>query len=113
MALIHAKPTEVIDIRPYGPALPAAFSKALFKSEQLEVMRLILPAGKAVPQHHLAGEVTIQCLEGRVVLTAGDSELELLPGELVWLTANTPYSLLGREDASVLMTIAVGQALTA
>ena len=108
MALIHAQPGDVIDIRPYGPALQVALSKALFKSAHLEVMRLVLPEGKAVPQHHLAGEVTIQCLEGRVALSAGDRVLELLPGELLWLAANTPYSMVGREDTSVLMTITLG-----
>ena len=39
---------------------------ALFKTEELEVIRLVLAAGKSLPPHKVPGEITIQCLEGRI-----------------------------------------------
>lgn len=41
MALPHARPGEPIDIRPLGVGLPAANTVALFKSDDLEVMRVV------------------------------------------------------------------------
>ena len=66
MALQHASSGDVIDVRPYGARIDGAQSIALFKSTQLEVMRLVLPAGHRMPPHHVPGEITIQCLEGVV-----------------------------------------------
>ncbi len=72
MALPHAAPAEVVDVRPYGARIGGAQSVALFKSDdELEVMRLVLPAGGHMPSHQVVGEITLQCLEGAVDVTAG------------------------------------------
>ena len=47
----------------------------------------------------------MQCLEGRVAFTAGDTTRELGPGELLFLSGNEPHSLRGIENASLLVTI--------
>ena len=73
MALTHATPGAPCDVRPLGPRLGASLSVALFKSRQLEVIRLVLPAGKTMPPHSVHGEITLQCIEGllQVELRAG------------------------------------------
>ena len=43
MALPHAAPAQPIDVAPLGAALSGTPSSALFKSEGLEVMRVVLP----------------------------------------------------------------------
>jgi quercetin dioxygenase-like cupin family protein len=72
-------------------------------------MRLVLPAGKTMPQHWVEGEVTIQCLEGSIELDAQQNGRELKQvlhaGELVYLAGGVPHSLRALENASVLMTI--------
>ena len=45
MAIPHAQPGEVIDVRPLGPALAGAMTTALVKTESLEVIRLVIPRG--------------------------------------------------------------------
>ena len=65
----------------------------------------VVPAGKAIPTHQVAGEITVQCLEGRVAFTAGDTTRELGPGELLFLSGAEPHSLRGIENASLLVTI--------
>ena len=70
MALPHASPGQPIDIRPLGDALAGTKTVALFKSRDLEVMRVVLLAGKSLPPHKVPGEITIQCIEGRIDVTA-------------------------------------------
>ena len=64
MALEHAQPAQAVSVQPYGSALAEATTRALFKSDQLEVVRIVLRKGKTMPSHHVPGEITIQCIEG-------------------------------------------------
>lgn len=105
MAIPHAKSGEVIDLRPVGGAHPPAPTSTLVKTDRLEVIRLALPAGKELPHHQVAGEITVHCLEGRVAFTAGATARELRVGQMLYLAGNEPHSLRGIEDASVLLTI--------
>lgn len=110
MALKHADPGQVIDLSPYGGGLAQAQSIALFKSEDLEVMRLVLMAGKTMPSHHVAGEITIQCIEGCVEISAGDATHVLRPGHLLYLSGRAPHALLALEDTSILVTVVLKRA---
>lgn len=105
MAIPHAKSGEVIDLRPLGEALAHAVTNTLVKTDKLEVIRLIVPSGKVIPPHQVVGEITVQCLEGRVAFTAGGATRELAAGQMLYLAGNEPHSLRGIEDASVLITI--------
>lgn len=109
MAIPHAAAGQPVDVRPLGVALRAARTVALFKSEQLEVMRLVLLAGKSLPPHAVPGEITLQCLEGSVQVMAGsgaETKTEVLStGQLMYLAGGVVHSLLGVEDCSVLVTI--------
>ena len=108
MALEHLQPGQVANVRPYGAALAAAGNTALFKSAELEVMRLVLPKGKAMPAHQVVGEITIQCIEGVVQIDANsNAPVTLNAGELLFLTGGAPHALLALQDASVLVTIVV------
>ena len=66
MALEHAHPGQAVSVKPYGTALASATTQALFKSTQLEVVRIVLRKGQHMPSHKVPGEITIQCIEGMV-----------------------------------------------
>ena len=83
----------------------AEITAALVKSSTLEVLRLVVPAGKDVPEHKAPGDITVQCLEGEVDFTAEGKTQRLQPGQLLYLAAGSPHSLHGVQDASVLVTI--------
>lgn len=51
MAIPHAKPAEVIDVRPLGARLRDTQTTTLVKTDALEVIRLVLPAGKEIQRH--------------------------------------------------------------
>jgi len=107
MAIPHALPNEPVDVRPFGDGLAEQVTRSLFKSEQLEAVRLVMPAGKVIAEHSAPGEITVHCLEGRVAFTAEGATHELGAGELLYLKARQPHSLKAIEDASVLVTLVV------
>ena len=105
MALPHASSGQLIDIQPLGPRLDEAHSNALFKTSQLELMRLVLPRGKGLPEHAVPGAVTIQCIEGEIELQAHGRTQHMRPGQLVYLAGGEPHALHALQDASVLLTL--------
>jgi quercetin dioxygenase-like cupin family protein len=105
MAGPHAKPGEVVDVRPLGPALASSQTTALVRAEQVEVIRLVVPAGKEIAEHKAKGEIVVQCLEGRVAFTAQGEAQTLEAGTLLYLPAGESHSVRGVEDASLLLTI--------
>jgi quercetin dioxygenase-like cupin family protein len=66
MAIAHAHPADVVSVRPLGDRLAQEVTTTLVKTERLEVLRVVMPRGKHLPRHEVAGEITLQCLEGRV-----------------------------------------------
>jgi quercetin dioxygenase-like cupin family protein len=94
-------------VAPFGPALAEQHSVALFKSEQLEVIRLVLAAGKSMPTHKVSGEITIQCLEGSLDIAVNGESTLLAAGQLMFLQGKVPHSVTAREPASALVTIVV------
>jgi quercetin dioxygenase-like cupin family protein len=107
MAIPHAAPGEIIDVRPLGSGLSRGSTVALFKSVDLEVIRLVLQAGKALPAHKVAGEITIQCLEGAIDVTLEASSRMLRAGELLFLAGGAVHAVRALEDASALVTVAL------
>ncbi len=105
MAIAHASSGEVIDIQPLGDALPRALTTARVKTDRLEILRFVVPAGKEWQGHRVPGPITVQCLEGRVAFTAGGSTRELAAGQMLYLAGDEVHSLRGIEDASILVTI--------
>src|SRR5690606_38166156 len=99
MANNRAGPGEIIDVRPLGAALKDSRTRALFKTEQLEVIRLMVPMGKEIPIHKAPGDITVLCLEGRIDFTVGDDDVRtMVAGDLLYLEAEQLHSLLGIED---------------
>jgi len=66
---------------------------------------LVLAAGKSMPEHHVPGELTLQCLDGAVQISAHGKVQTLRAGEMLFLAGNVPHALHAVEDASVLMTM--------
>ena len=105
MALHHAISGELIDIRPYGPALACATTRALYKSAHLELFRMVLPSGKAMPSHQVKGEITVQCLEGSVEFKVGEAGRVMRQGDLLCLEGGAAHSVTALEASSLLVTI--------
>jgi quercetin dioxygenase-like cupin family protein len=109
MALEHAKPLEVINIHPLGEALRNTLSHSLLKTPKLQLMRVVLTAGEAMPPHHIEGEVSILCIEGLVIVRAPGRSCNLAPGQLMVLPPGEPHSVLAEDDSSLLVTLLLHQ----
>ncbi|TWU25982.1 cupin domain-containing protein [Bythopirellula polymerisocia] len=105
MAIPHAKSAEVVDIRPLDTKLHTAQTTTLVKTDSLEVIRLVLPAGKEIEPHSVVGEITVQCLEGDVLFRAGGLDCKLSSGHLMYLAGSAEHSVRAIEDSSLLVTI--------
>ena len=94
MALQHATPGLARDVLPFGTDLPNQKTHALFKSDDLEVMRLVLLEGQSLPPHRVPGEITIQCIEGLLNVEADGRANSLASGQLLFLPAGQVLSLI-------------------
>ena len=110
MALTHAVPGARIACRPLGAALRDTPTHALLKTGTLELMRIVLAAGRTLPAHRVSGEITVQCIEGRVWLRAEVGAHLLEAGDLVLLPGGDLHALDAIEDSSLLVTIVLAQA---
>jgi len=104
MSIPHAKSNEVVPLL-LGNDLSESRTTTLVKTVDLELIRLVLPAGKEIPTHKAPGEITVQCLEGRVAFTANDKTQELTAGQLLYLAAGEPHAVKAMEASSLLVTL--------
>lgn len=105
MAIPHAAQGDVVDVRPLGAALASAKTTTLLKTGKIEVVRLVMTAGKEIAEHKAPGEITVHCLEGKVSFTALGKTHDLTAGQLIYLGAGVPHAVKCIEDTSFLLTI--------
>jgi len=110
IALTHAVPGAVIDVRPLSERLPATRTHAMLKTGSLELMRVVLRAGKSLPPHSVPGELTVLCIEGRAWLRAGAGDHLLCAGDLVLLPGGDRHSVEALDDSSLLVTVLLSAA---
>ena len=70
----------------------------------------MLLAGNEMPPHAVAGEITLQCIEGRIAFSCDAGVRELAAGQLIHVSGDEMHRLRGIEDASLLLTIALKNA---
>lgn len=104
MALPHAHPDDVVDLLPAGAA-SSPVSVSLLRTDKLQLMRLVLPAGHLMPGHSVPGELTIQCLQGRVEIGTPQGPRALSAGQLVALAGGEPHDVRATEAAVLLVTL--------
>ena len=105
MAIPHAAPGDLIDVRPLGSGLRESDSRTLIRTTHLEVFRYALPAGKSIQEHAASGLMILQCLEGAIAFTARGRTQTLAGGDMLYLEDGEPHALEARKDSSLLVTI--------
>lgn len=104
MALKHAASGEVLELLPSTP-VTAQSSQALVCAPHLEVMRLVLEAGKLIPAHAVAGPLTIQCLQGCVEVQAAGVWQSLQEHQLMYVAEGVEHALQAKVAAIVLVSL--------
>ena len=105
MALQHAVSGEKIALARGDDELAHFTSVALAKTEHMELIRLVLPKERPMPEHKVDGEMTLHCLEGEIAFDAQGRTVILKPGEMLYLAGGVPHALRALDDAVALMTI--------
>ena len=105
MAIQHAEPGEVIDLKYWANGLPNNRTKAIAKTEDMEIIRVVVPAEKEISEHKVDGPVIIHCIEGKIELTAMKNSQELKTSQLMYLAPGELHSLKAIENSVVLLTI--------
>ena len=73
--------------------------------QALRQTMIALAAGSHLAEHENPGEATVQVLQGRVTLRAGDVSWEGSPGDLL-IVPQARHSLEAIEESVVLLTVA-------
>jgi quercetin dioxygenase-like cupin family protein len=105
MAIQHAASGERVSVLPKAERANERQTVALFKTHELEVMRVVLAKGKSMPPHKVAGDITVQCLEGAICFNSDGTDQVLEAGDMLYLAGGVVHSLTGIEDACVLVHI--------
>lgn len=107
MSALKATPGEVVEVGPLGSELATAQVLPLIKTPDIEVLQLVVLAGTTVPTHEFPTEIIVHCLEGWVRVVSSAQTKDLRAGQLLYYSSDEPFSILGVENASLLITAAV------
>ena len=103
MTLKHAQPMEVIALEPDDSSPNKPVSSSLLRTPQLHLLRLVLANGQRVLEHHMPGEITIQCVSGEADIETPGNVCRLPAGTLVMLPGGVAETAeFGRLGASFL-----------
>lgn len=109
MAQVHARSGQVVSVLPFGDRFNDVRTTAIIKADQLEVVRIVLLAGKGLPEHSAPGEITVQCIEGRIAFQTPEALHMLEAGDFVHLRRNEPHALSAIVDSSALLTLCIAK----
>lgn len=89
---------------PLGAGISQGTSATVLETNRLQLIRLVVPAGRVVPAHRVPAEVTVHVIEGQVSLLHEGNEAEMHPGDVIFLCPQELHSLRGIKDSTVLVT---------
>ena len=101
----HLNSGEVINLEKLGKDMRAQASYALIRTEDMEVIRMVIPEGKTVAEHSVEGEITVQCLKGSVDFTHENETQTLTNGDWIYLNKKVSHALTANEETVLLLTI--------
>ena len=87
----------------YQTNLNNAFVETTVEEDGRIIHHLHLAKGKEVPEHCADALVTVVCLSGDVIFSAGDHTVRLVPGSFLTMEPNEPHSLFGEKDSHILV----------
>jgi quercetin dioxygenase-like cupin family protein len=108
LSIPHAQSGEVIDIQPPRASLAATTTSMLAKTDAFETIRIVMIAGKELPEHRAPGTIIVQCIKGEVEFHLSGKIAALSAGKMIWLPPAEPHAVRCIEDASFLVTILSG-----
>lgn len=88
------------------PAARGHRQMTIFKKEKVTVVLFVFDPGAELKEHATSGTVTIQCVEGQLVVGTSANEFELKGGQMVALSPNIAHGVRAEEASVMLLTVA-------
>lgn len=104
MSAGHVGAGEVINLQNLE-GRPDDATLALVKTENMEVIRMVLPRGKDIMEHSVDGEISVQCIKGTVLFQMDNNAHELAKGDWLYLKGKQKHALYAKSDSVLLITI--------
>ena len=105
MGLQHLTSGQVINLQNVGGDLPENSTFALVKTPEMEVIRMVIPKGKKIPDHSVPGKISVQCISGQTRFFLGTQSRELKSGDWLFLEGGQSHALEAITDTALLVTI--------
>jgi quercetin dioxygenase-like cupin family protein len=80
-------------------------SRTLYQDDDVRLVGFAFAAGQELTDHSSALSVAVQVLSGRLKLTLGGHETELVPGGWVHMPPRLPHAVLALEPTVMLLTM--------
>ncbi len=81
-------------------------SITLFKSEGTSILLIALHQGATMRKHSAEGLISLQVLEGKMLLNTNNRSIALTQGEMIVLHKGIPHSIEAIDETIFLLTIA-------
>ena len=81
-------------------------SKTLAKYSDFRIVLTALKAKTTIHEHHSAGRISVQTIEGHLRMHADGREFDLPTGRILVLDRALPHDVVAIEDSAFLLTIA-------
>ena len=98
-------PDEMANVRRELEAASGRIARTLIKNGPLSVTLVGVKAGGELKEHSAKGPITIQVVEGSVVLESGGSRQPLSTGMLLSLDGGVPHAVTSERGAIFLLTV--------
>ena len=105
MATHHASAGEVVDLDSWAQDVPGNHSKAIVKTDDMEIARLVILAGKEFSDHKVPGVTVLHCIKGKIEIKAMGTTRTLSRDQLLYLAPGESHSVTAMVDSIVLLTI--------
>ncbi|MCB1688436.1 MAG: hypothetical protein KDI33_08125, partial [Halioglobus sp.] len=99
MATHHAKSNEVVNLKTWAQDTGTEKNKVVMRTNELEVARLVIPAGKVFKEHKVSGPITVHCIEGFFSINALGVSLYPISRHVLHLILSDTHSLEGIADS--------------
>lgn len=106
MAIHHCQSGEISRLGSIDAATTRTV--ALARTPSFEAIHLVVRAGETIPEHRVAGSMTLYCIAGHVRFDGG-SPPDLRAGDWLFLDPGTPHRVEAIADSSLLLTILFDQ----
>jgi quercetin dioxygenase-like cupin family protein len=78
----------------------------LLQESGLRTVWFHVKGGEQLPEHNVAGAISVLCLAGQCTLLAGSEQMQMSPNMLASLAPRVSHSVLAQQESLLLVAIA-------